>query len=842
MIRFATPFALVGLPLLGFLIFAGRRHLRGILLPALAASALILALAGPELRRGLPRENVIVLLDRSPSVSVTVLEREVQDALASLRAANPDRRFWVVAFASRAVISDPFSGGSSSLVRLPEAASLGARTDVAAAVRLALAALPAGDANQLVLASDGHITNGLLEAVGAARAASVPISTLPLGRLAATDASLTRLEVPARVQVAQPFQIVVGVESSSPGEGTLFLYRDGELVSSTPVSLKSGLSRFRIVDALTGDGVHTYRAVIKRLDDPIPQNDSLSAFVGTEAPPPLLIVSPEVSDSLAAVLGRTGRPYKLSPVVPPLEELSHYREILITGIPLSGLSADDIEALRSFVADLGGGLLVAEGEAELRGVRGGGIEDLLPVSYTLPQRADQASLAVVYLLDRSASMLGHAEGAVKMDVLKEAAAACVGLLDPQALAGIIAFDREFRWLRRVAPVLDGREIYESLRTLEASGGTDIYYPTVAALDALEQVSARIKHILLLSDGKTVDEARDWNGLFARLEAQSDVRLSAIAVGPQPNLSLLERLAAAGRGVLYVAADFSLLPKVSMEATQRLSESRFVTEETRVSGALANGDLAEIPPLQGRAVTYSRPTAEVLLAAGPDPILARWRLGLGRAGVLNADLAGIWSRDWLAWSRAPLLLEAVLGCVEAETWVDQGLRPSVEVGESGIRLSVEARESDGSFADFLRLEAVLLPGGAVTPLDQASAGRYETTLPALAEGGYALQVVDQTRDRVALLPFSVPYPDEYRHTGVDAATLRTIAQATGGRFLEGDPVLPESPATRSQSYVPAHRQVLLLALALFLLELVRRKLPRRLPKPAPRGIQQPPRLT
>ncbi len=834
MIRFATPLALLVLPALGLLVFIGRKRLRDVALPALAASVLILALAGPELRRGLPQENVLVLLDRSPSVSASLEEHEVQDAVAGLRAANPGRQFGVVAFASRAVISDPLSNESSSLVGPPEATGLGARTDVAAAVNLALAALPAGGANQLVLASDGRITDGLLEAVTAARAAGVPISTLPLGRPATTDTSLVRLEVPSQVQIARPFQIVVGVESPSPGEGILLLYRDGEFVSSAPVSLTSGLSQFRIVDTLTETGAHTYRVAVKRSGDPIPENDSLSAFTDTEAPPPLLIVSPEVPNALAALLAGAGTRYALSSVVPPLEELARYREILITGFPLGRLSPDDITILRSFVSDLGGGLLVAEGEAELRGARGGGIEDLLPVSYTLPQRADQASLAVVYLLDRSASMLGHAEGAAKIDVVKEAAAACVGLLDPQALAGIIAFDREFRWLRRVAPVLDGREIYESLRTLEASGGTDIYYPTVAALDALEQVSARIKHILLLSDGKTVDEARDWSRLFARLQAQSDVRLSAIAVGPQPNLSLLDRLAKAGRGELYVAADFSLLPKVSMEATQRLSESRFVMEETPVSGPLAGGNLAAIPPLLGRALTYSRPTAEVLLAAGTDPILAQWRLGLGRAGVLNTDLAGIWSRDWFSWSRAPLLLEAILGCVEAETWVDQGLRPSVEVRETGIRVSVEARESDGSFADFLRLEAVLLPGGAATPLAQTGAGRYETTLPALAEGGYALRAVDRSRGRVALLPFSVPYPEEYRHTGVDQATLRTIAQATGGQFLAGDAVLPKPPATLGQSHVPIHRQVLLLALALFLLELVRRKVPRRLAKPAPRA--------
>jgi hypothetical protein len=833
-IRFATPLALLALPALAVLLFLGRRRLRELVLPALAALVLIVALAGPELRQEERQENVYILLDRSPSVTAAVAEGEVEDALASLRAANPGRRFGTVAFASRATISDPLSDEPVPFAVLSETGGLGARTDLAPAVSLALAALPDGGANQIVLASDGRITDGLLEAVSAARAANVPISAFPLGQTVGADASLARLEIPARVEVGRPFQVIVSVGSSTSGEAILALYRDGELVSSTPISLEDNLSRFQILDTLTSTGAHTYRAAVKRPGDPIPENDSLSAFAQTEAHPPLLVVSPGASSVLVALLAASGKPYTASPVVPPIEELADYREILLTGLPLRGLALDDIETLRSFVTDLGGGLLVAEGEAELRGVRGGGIEDLLPVSYTLPQRAEQASLAVVYLLDRSASMLGHAEGAVKIDVVKEAAAASVNLLDPDVLAGVIAFDRNFKWLRAVAPVLDGREIYESLRTLEASGGTDIYYPTAAALDALEQVSARVKHILILSDGKTVDEVRDWDALFARLEAQPDVHLSVIAVGPQPNRALLDRMADAGHGSVYVAADFSMLPQVSMEATQRLSRSRFVTEETPVTGPLAAGDLAAIPPLQGHALTYPRPTAEVLLSAGNDPVLARWRLGLGRAGVLNTDLAGMWSRDWFSWSRAPLLLEAVLGSVEAETRVARGLRPSTEVGKSGVRVRVEARESDGTFADFLDLEAVLLPGGTVTSLEQTSVGLYEATLPALAEGGYALRVVDRTRSQVALLPFSVPYPEEYRQTGVDEATLRAVAQATGGRLLVNE-ILPElSPASAGLSYAPIHQQALLLSLALFLLELGRRKLPRRPAKPTPRA--------
>ena len=90
----------------------------------------------------------------------------------------------------------------------------------------------------------------------------------------------------------------------------------------------------------------------------------------------------------------------------------------------------------------------------------------------------------------------------------------------------------------------------------------------------------------------------------------------------------------------------------------------------------------------------------------------------------------------------------------------------------------------------------------------------------------MRVVDRTREQSTVVPFSIPYPAEYRATGIDKESLQRIARATGGRYME-DEILPDPPPGQEMfTYVDVHPHLLLAALAFFLGELVVRKLPRR----------------
>ncbi len=822
MIRFVHPLVLVALLVLVGLFWLTFRRGKGGLARLLPAALVLIALAGPQIGNERPQENVVFLIDRSPSVAVTTTKETIEDQLEAVVTANPGRRFGAIAFASHAVITNPI--GEESLT-LESETGLGAATDLAGAVDLALSTLPEGGASQLVLLSDGRVTEGLNKAINVAQASGIPISTLPIGKVAEKDVRLVRLDLPTEVERDRPFKISIDVAATKSGEGVLALYRDAELLATSDASFASGVTRFHFTDTVAQAGGRTYRVVIRQPGDPIPENDSLSAMVQSTEQPQLLVISPGDPSAIISLLQASGKPFAVASQIPPLEELAQYRELLLAELPLGELTLQAVETLETFVSDLGGGLVVAEGEAALRGFSGGGIQWLLPVSYTLPEKAREASLCVVFLLDRSASMRGHAEGASKIEILKEAAAASINLLDEETLVGVIAFDRDYEWLIPIQPIGDGEAIYRGLRALEAGGGTDIYYPLVDALNQIEAVEARTRHLLLLSDGKTVDEPRDFPGLFARLRDQEEITLSAIAIGPVPNLPLLNLLVQAGHGTLYTASDFAALPEISMQATQRLSRSRFITGEIAMSGPLARGELSAIPPLHGYALTYPKPTAEVFLWSGSDPILARWSLGLGQVAVLNTDLSGQWSADWLSWGKGALLFDEILATIESDITPSPGLIASVEVGEDDVAALVNARDSHDEFVNFLELEARLLPTEETVPMNQVGAGLYKATFPPQEEGGYALKIDDRTRDKSTVVPFSVPYPAEYGATGIDKETLQRIARATGGRYME-DEILPEpAPGQETFTYVDIHSHLLLAALALFLGELAVRKLPR-----------------
>ena len=689
MIRFAAPLFFLALPAVGFALwFLFPRHRSQFAVRFAAVAAVAIALAEPQLAVRDDQDYAVFLVDRSASVRRTVRDIDTERRLKDVMGQFPEWQFGVISFAKDATavtaMGDPF-------LELPVEQRSDAASRFDKAVDLGLAMMPSNGANRLVLVSDGLLHGTTLTGVTTAQLAGVPISVIPVGQERSNDTRLVSFAAPSEVTADRPFELRIEIFSQQETYAALALYRDDDLVAYDEVLLAEGTSAYAYHESLEERGFSEYTAVVKRAEDLFPENDARSVLVQTSDRPSVLVVDPSSGSAIPSLLDAAGIAYALESSIPDLTVLSSYRQLIVAGLPLTDLTAADTTAIEQFVGNLGGGLLVVQGEAEVRGFGGGPIDPLLPVSFTTPEKERDPSLAIVYLLDRSKSMSELVEMRAKIRIMREAAAASVFLLPSDALVGLVGFDDDFDWLFPIQSVGDATAIYSALQSLRAGGGTRIFAALNEAIDTLIDTVARVKHILVISDGKASDAETDHSALLAKLAAEENITLSAIALGDEPNLLLLGALVEAGRGTLYHVVDFLALPQATMEITQHLGRSRFITGTINVTGSLLDEEAeSSIPALSGYVLTYPRSPSTVLLAAGDDPVAATWRTGLGSVTVLNVDLSGVWTEEWLAWPHLSALFERLLATTRPLIPASAGLLPSVSLDQETVTFIVDPK--------------------------------------------------------------------------------------------------------------------------------------------------------
>ncbi|MEW5827037.1 MAG: vWA domain-containing protein [Candidatus Bipolaricaulota bacterium] len=821
MIRFASPLLLLlVVAALLPMAWAPRAGRRRIAVRAAAVLLAVAALADPRWIRVSDRNNVVFLIDRSPSVERSADARATQARVATLAQTNPTWRYAVVSFASDAGVDSPLGAQP----RVAETPPNGEATRLAEAVRLGLALIPEGEPGQLVVFSDGRFDDAE-EAAAEAALAGVPIHGVPAGERLAHDARVVELEAPPEVSIGRPVALRGVIASTGSGSATLALYRNGWLAEARTLDLAEGETVFTFVDSPTAPGLIDYRVVVKAEGDPVQENDARSALVRTTDRPSILVVDALGDSAVPALLDAAGIPFVETASMPGLSSLADVRQVILAGVSLPDLTSSHVASLEHFVRDLGGGLLVLHGEDEAVGFERGGIEPLLPVSFSVPETAREPSLAVVFLLDRSSSMGELAAAKRKIRVVREAAAASLLILPPETLVGIIAFYDAYDWVFPLQPLGDGSQAYLALSSIEAFGGTDLYGPLDDAVDRLLGTPARVKHLILISDGQTTEVGRDYPSLFGKLGEHPEITLSAIAVSSSPNVSFLERLADAAHGEIYYATDFATLPQVALRVTQRLGRSRFVRGAATVAAHGGFSTLPPIPPISGYVLTYPRPESTTLLGVGDDPLFATWRVGLGAVSLLNTDLRGLWTREWMTWDGAARLFEQMLATTEPLVAPSEGFVPSVALSPLRTQVYIDARTSDGGFADLLSLSASLVPTALDVALRQVAPGFYRGEIPTPPEGAYALVGRDAGSGRSFTLPVTIPYSPEYDVFGVDAATLTALAETTRGRVLSETDSLTPSSARGPAEHVPLAPLFLGLSLVAFLADLgLRRRSP------------------
>ena len=832
-----------------------RRRARGVaLVRALIFSSVLLALAGLQWVRAAGPVSTVYLVDVSPSVGAEGRDAAHAYVASALAAAGPDERVAVALFGAQAGVVRPFEA-TGPLVAF--AAGEAAGTDTAAAIRLGRALLPPEGARRLVLISDGLDTAGGAGAAAAeAAAAGVPVSVVPLHQEAAHEIGVAAVTVPATIPVGQAFTLTVRLDSTVAEGATLHLTDGRTALADREVTLQPGGNTFAFPITVQEQGFHSYRVQVNAVDDRWTQNNAATGVTLVQSAPHVLIVAggPEDGEPLRVALTAAHVEATIvtaSEVPTDTAGLSRYDSVVLANTPASALPGGADRALQTYVRDLGRGLIMVGGEASF-GAGGYGnspLEAALPVSMDVASNQRQADVALALIVDKSGSMgrchcgasgafrssNAQESGVAKVDIAKQAILKAAASLSPSDQVGVITFDSLARPVVAMQPLSRLPDLAGQIAGIQAGGDTNLYAGLRAGTDALKATTAKLKHMILLTDGWGSETSYD--ALLTEMR-DAHITLSTIASGTGSS-DLLENLAHNGGGRYYAVEDDNAVPQLLLKDTVLASGSYLVETATlplvHSPGAILSGlDLAHLPALQGYNSTTARPTADLLLAApNGDPLLAGWQYGLGRAVAWTPDMKGRWAGNWVQWpSFAQFAAQMVSWTLPRAG--PSGLDATATLADGRAQIRVDSRDSTGAPRVDLTI-GVRVQGpddslGAVD-LAQTAPGLYEGSLPAGAPGNYRVDVQQTAPDgRVVVtgtLGLAVPYPAEYRlGTTPDAGSrqLAALAAAGGGRVLDLAQATPPAPAGPAlPSRVSAWPALLTLALLLFPLEIALRRL-------------------
>ncbi|MCB9846546.1 MAG: VWA domain-containing protein [Phycisphaeraceae bacterium] len=840
-------------------------------------------LAGASIVRTTDRLAVVVVVDVSDSVRL--YGPNGRDADGRLLGAVDLARSWIERVVAQRGADDlvgvvVFDGRAISLAAPSMADPLERWTDVrssegsdlGSAIARAASLIPPDAAGRIVVISDGNDTSGM--AIESARRAAgdrlgkVPIDVVPLEYAVTGEVVMESLDAPPTAMAESPVTLRVTLRSAGESSGTLYITREGEPVDlngeapgvGQRVRLEPGISTVLVQAPLEAGRIHRFQARYEPdpsgaaggyLGDRQLSNNSAEAFTLTPGVGTVLIVDGAGDARLAGPEGLLARTLSgqgirtemVSPVAMPGELLSlqSYDLIVLQNVPAEALSRAQHALLATFVQDLGGGLVMIGGPDSFGagGWKGTLVEAILPVKLDLPEQLVQPEAAVVFVLDSSGSMgipvMGSAR--TKQQIANESAALAVQTLDEQDLVGVIAFSGSTDVIVPLDKNGDPRATASKILSIGAGGGTNLGPALRAAQRQLAAVDAKIKHVIALTDGRSMN-SESLPGIAEEMRAQG-IRLTTIGVGDDADDKTLEEMAALGGGKYHQVLNPGVLPRVFLRAVRvvrqpLIREAPFRPLVRDGTSPLLGGDGA-FPTLEGLVLTQRRDEPTVvtaLVTAQGEPVLAHWNVGLGRVVAFTSDADGEWSRRWVDW---PGYRDLWTRIARFASRAPGSGRFDLAVRHEGndLRVRMDAFNSDGTPRDLLSVPAtVYLPEGesVEATLSQIGPGVYEGSVPVRGSGN-AIVIAKPREGGVAqgavVGGVSVASGLETRRLRSDRALLEQIARESDGRVMDvmgpATGVFSRDGVEPRRALTPIWRSLLLWTIVVFLLDVGTRRI-------------------
>jgi len=793
-------------------------------LSALAAGLLVAALAGPSLRSssaGLAPGRVAIVQDVSKSMTLA-RRADPARALSRMVADFPGGRAGLVQFAGNVgTVVDPLSPEASHLASAsafpPDtgAEAVAPETDIAAGLQRA-GSLLGPEAGLVVLYSDGRATRGdAVRAATALAARGLQVHALLPDLSPPPDVRIVSLE-PLGQAAGQAVRLRVRLASTVAADAEVRLVRrarpDGAAAALEPlrVRVEPAVGAAAVIDDAPPEaGLYTYTATAVSSADRVPENNEASCLVRVGAVREVLYVYEGPRPRAALEWLRAHAPADVRIAAAAASQTQSLPDadadiVVLDNVPAWALGRASEDLLAARVTRGGMGLLALGGDSSFSagGYGTSLLEGLLPVS---SRTAERPPLELVLVVDSSGSMNETVGSVQKLTLAKQAILSLRQALSEGDRVGIIAFAGEPRVISPPCPVSEWPALERRLVALQAGGGTRITPAVEAALSLLGPAAKdprTVRHILLLSDGRSEDFAVDR--LLSALRA-AGASASAVATGADADAPRLEALAAGTGGRLYRPDDLARLAETFLRDMAYV-RGEGLREEKRPARWVdaspvwprAGAALPDVPAFnatrakEGAAVEWAADAGEK--AGGPAPLLASWRRGSGKVAAMPWPVSaatGPWLTDGRLGQNLADVLAYLAGPRAPVDWSARLVAPKAgaPAGHRVVRVERRAEALEKAASGFT---ATVFATGGEAPVEIAlpeiAPGIYEADLGGdAATGGMVVVHAGGTDGGAMSLAVPGAPPLEYAGFGADRERLEKIVRAGGGAIHDS----PES---------------------------------------------------
>lgn len=791
--------------------------------------------------------SVIYVVDTSDSVPDEMLQAAHDTIVDAIQTKTPETHIQVVTFSDQPKVIEIDEHGN-----LPEFEhEHSGKTDIESALRFSYALFPENHVRRIVLLGDGNQTQGdVLSEAARARAQNIRIDVQHLKTAAAAHEIMVKsLDVRERdnLRVGKPFELILEVSSTHETTVHLNVTKNDlpDSALSQDIALVPGDNYITLQTEAEAPGSLNMRFALDNVspdDDRFAENNVLLDQFLIQGKPKVLYIEQNASNAsylqraLAGYGDSQGQNFDVevrnaTGLPTSMKEILKYSAVILGDVPRettagrTNVTSENMNLIQDYVKRQGGGFIALGGEQALGpgGYENTPVEKILPVEFKNESPQNAPSSAIALLIDKSGSMREKRN----LEIAKEAAKASVGALKAQDRILVVGFDDAPYIVVPMTRAVNQYSINDKISRMQPNGGTDIRSALEMTYLEMAMVSAKTKHVILLTDGRS-----PYNGIDAlvREMAKAKITVSTIALA-NADTTLLSRIANLGKGRAYVAKDSSSVPRIFVEETNRVANQAIVETPFKPQIAKSHDMIKGVTfqTLLGYVGTKPKTgSTTILTAPGGAPILAHWSIGSGKTTVFTSDAKNRWASAWIKQSSAFAKFWAQVVRSTMKTDEETQFDMIVKRENDSVRIIVDAVSEKDAFINGLSIRAdITQPNGEKMSLElpQTAPGFYENTFVMPFYGTYQAKAeLLQNGESIgfAQKTFSFPYALEFANPEPNFELLDAIAQTTNGKINPKFIETADPEGVKIRSFTPIFYIFLWIALGILLFDVFFRR--------------------